>query len=170
MSRLAFIESKIITLHQAAQCAEKKRLKNQKVVFTNGCFDILHRGHVTYLAEAASLGDVLFVAVNDDASVRSLGKGGDRPVNPELARALVLASLGFVDFVVIFSEPTPLTAIQTIKPDWIVKGGDYNAELSDTQNPRYIVGSNEAKAWGGRSITIPLVEGYSTSAILAKRG
>lgn len=148
MSRFNFIESKVVSLHQAIQFAEKKRLKNQKVVFTNGCFDILHLGHVRYLAEAASLGDCLFVAVNDDASVRSLGKGKNRPVNPELARALVLSALGFVDYVVVFSEPTPIEAILCIKPDLIVKGGDYNASITDPKDPRYIVGCNEAKDWG----------------------
>ncbi len=94
MNRLAFIEAKVITVQQAAQMAEMHRLKNQKIVFTNGCFDLLHLGHITYLAQAASLGDKLFVALNDDASVRALEKGENRPINPELARAMVLAALG----------------------------------------------------------------------------
>jgi D-beta-D-heptose 7-phosphate kinase/D-beta-D-heptose 1-phosphate adenosyltransferase len=149
--------------------AELHRLKNQKIVFTNGCFDLLHLGHITYLAEAASLGDKLFVAVNDDASVRALEKGANRPVNPEFARAMVLAALGMVDHVIVFSEKTPLNTILAIKPDLIVKGGDYDADLTDQSDKRYIVGKNEAKAWGGQAQTIPLVDGYSTTGLLAKR-
>jgi D-beta-D-heptose 7-phosphate kinase/D-beta-D-heptose 1-phosphate adenosyltransferase len=169
VSRLAFVQTKVITLHQAAQMAELHRLKNQKIVFTNGCFDLLHLGHITYLAEAASLGDKLFVAVNDDASVRALEKGENRPVNPEFARAMVLAALGMVDHVIVFSENTPLNTILAIKPDLIVKGGDYDANLTDSSDKRYIVGKNEAKAWGGQAQTIPLVDGYSTTGLLAKR-
>ncbi len=169
MNRLAYVEAKVITLHQAAQMAELHRLKNQKIVFTNGCFDLLHLGHITYLAQAASLGDKLFIALNDDASVRKLEKGENRPVNPEVARAMVLASLGFVDHVVVFSEDTPLNTILAIKPDLIVKGGDYNAEASDPRDTRYIVGKNEVESWGGKAQTIPLVDGYSTTGLLAKR-
>lgn len=169
MSRLAFIEAKVITVQQAAQMAELHRLKNHKIVFTNGCFDLLHLGHITYLAEAASLGDKLFVAVNDDASVRALEKGENRPINPELARAMVLASLGMVDHVIVFSEDTPLNTILAIKPDLIVKGGDYDAGVSDPIDKRYIVGKKEAEAWGGLVQTIPIVEGYSTTGLLAKR-
>ena len=169
MNRLAFIEAKVITVQQAAFMAEMHRLKNQRIVFTNGCFDLLHLGHITYLAQAASLGDKLFVAVNDDTSVRALEKGVNRPINPEVARAMVLASLGMVDHVIVFSENTPLNTILAIKPDLIVKGGDYDAEVSDPTNKRYIVGKKEAEAWGGIVQTIPLVEGYSTTGLLAKR-
>lgn len=169
MSRLAFLEAKVITVQQAAQLAEMHRLKNQKIVFTNGCFDLLHLGHITYLAKAASLGDKLFVAVNDDASVRALAKGENRPINPELARAMVLASLGMIDHVIIFSEDTPLNMILAIKPDLIVKGGDYDAAVSDPSDKRYIVGKKEAETWEGSVQTIPLVEGYSTTSLLAKR-
>jgi len=145
------------------------RLKNKKVVFTNGCFDLLHLGHITYLAEAASLGDKLFVAVNDDASVRALDKGANRPINPEFARVMVLAALGMVDHIIVFSEDTPLNTILAIKPDLIVKGGDYDADILDPRDKRYIVGKKEAEAWGGIVQTIPLVEGYSTTGLLAKR-
>ncbi len=169
MNRLAYVEAKVITLHQAAQMAELHRLKNQKIVFTNGCFDLLHLGHITYLAQAASLGDKLFIALNDDASVRKLEKGENRPVNPEVARAMVLASLGFVDHVVVFSEDTPLNTILALKPDFIVKGGDYDAEVSDPTDKRYMVGKNEVESWGGKAQTIPLVDGYSTTGLLAKR-
>jgi rfaE bifunctional protein nucleotidyltransferase chain/domain len=169
LNRLAFIEAKVITVQQAAFMAEMHRLKNQRIVFTNGCFDLLHLGHITYLAQAASLGDKLFVAVNDDTSVRALEKGVNRPINPEVARAMVLASLGMVDHVIVFSENTPLNTILAIKPDLIVKGGDYDAEVSDPTDKRYIVGKKEAEAWGGIVQTIPLVEGYSTTGLLAKR-
>jgi rfaE bifunctional protein nucleotidyltransferase chain/domain len=169
LNRLAFIEAKVITVQQAAFMAEMHRLKNQRIVFTNGCFDLLHLGHITYLAQAASLGDKLFVAVNDDTSVRALEKGVNRPINPEVARAMVLASLGMVDHVIVFSENTPLNTILAIKPDLIIKGGDYDAEVSDPTDKRYIVGKKEAEAWGGIVQTIPLVEGYSTTGLLAKR-
>jgi rfaE bifunctional protein nucleotidyltransferase chain/domain len=169
LNRLAFIEAKVITVQQAAFMAEMHRLKNQRIVFTNGCFDLLHLGHITYLAQAASLGDKLFIAVNDDTSVRALEKGVNRPINPEVARAMVLASLGMVDHVIVFSENTPLNTILAIKPDLIVKGGDYDAEVSDPTDKRYIVGKKEAEAWGGIVQTIPLVEGYSTTGLLAKR-
>ena len=160
-------------LYSDASALAKKvtqwQLYNEKVVFTNGCFDLLHLGHITYLAQAASLGDKLFVAVNDDTSVRALEKGVNRPINPEVARAMVLASLGMVDHVIVFSENTPLNTILAIKPDLIIKGGDYDAEVSDPTDKRYIVGKKEAEAWGGIVQTIPLVEGYSTTGLLAKR-
>ena len=169
MNRLSHIQSKIISLDEASRKAEMDRLKNKKVVFTNGCFDLLHLGHITYLAEAASLGDKLFVAVNDDASVRTLNKGANRPINPEFARVMVLAALGVVDHIIVFSEDTPLNTILAIKPDLIVKGGDYDADILDPRDKRYIVGKKEAEAWGGIVQTIPLVEGYSTTGLLAKR-
>lgn len=169
MNRLSHIQSKIISLDEASRKAEMDRLKNKKVVFTNGCFDLLHLGHITYLAEAASLGDKLFVAVNDDASVRALDKGANRPINPEFARVMVLAALGMVDHIIVFSEDTPLNTILAIKPDLIVKGGDYDADILDPRDKRYIVGKKEAEAWGGIVQTIPLVEGYSTTGLLAKR-
>jgi len=169
VSRFDFIQSKLVDSHQAARLAEMYRLNKQKIVFTNGCFDLLHLGHVTYLAKAAGLGNKLFVALNDDDSVRSLGKGSNRPVNPEIARLLVLASLGFVDHVLLFHESTPIVPILAIQPHMIVKGGDYDPEITDTNHPRYIVGKGEAESWGGQVTTIPLVEGYSTTLLLSKK-
>jgi len=169
VKRFEHVHSKIINVSQAIQRAEAYRLVCEKVVFTNGCFDLLHLGHVTYLAQAASLGNKLFVAINDDVSVRALGKEGNRPVNEEMARLLVIASLGFVDHVVLFSEPTPLQLIEVIKPDYIVKGADYDANVLDRKDKRYIVGKHEASAWGGKVQTLPLVEGYSTTSLLSKR-
>ncbi|MCR4848531.1 MAG: D-glycero-beta-D-manno-heptose 1-phosphate adenylyltransferase [Bacteroidales bacterium] len=128
-----------------------------KVVFTNGCFDILHRGHVEYLAKAADMGDVLVVGLNTDASVRRL-KGKGRPINNEEARALVLASLSFVDAVVLFDEDTPLELIKAVHPDVLVKGADYK--------PEEIVGADFVTSYGGTVATIPLVEGYSTTKII----
>ena len=128
-----------------------------KLVFTNGCFDILHRGHVEYLAKAADMGDVLVVGLNTDASVKRL-KGEGRPVNDQEARALVLASLSFVDAVVLFDEDTPYELIKAIRPDVLVKGADYK--------PEEIVGYDIVTSYGGKVETVPLVEGYSTTSLL----
>jgi D-beta-D-heptose 7-phosphate kinase/D-beta-D-heptose 1-phosphate adenosyltransferase len=130
------------------------------VVFTNGCFDLLHVGHVRYLQAARELGDALVVGVNSDASVRRLGKGHGRPVTPERERAEVLAALGCVDYVTIFGAPTPLALIRKVRPDVLVKGGDWPVER--------IVGREVVEARGGRVLSIPLVPGKSTTAILKK--
>jgi len=130
------------------------------LVFTNGVFDLLHPGHVEYLEAARALGDHLLVAVNTDRSARSLGKGAGRPVATELARARVLAALAAVDRVILFDTPTPLELIRSLKPDVLVKGGDYTRDT--------IVGADLVEAGGGRVITIPLTPGYSTSDLLEK--
>lgn len=128
-----------------------------KVVFTNGCFDLLHRGHVEYLAKAADKGDVLVVGLNTDASVRRL-KGEGRPVNDQDARAMVLASLACVDAVVLFDEDTPYELIKAVRPDVLVKGADYK--------PEEIVGYDIVTSYGGTVETVDLVEGYSTTGII----
>jgi rfaE bifunctional protein nucleotidyltransferase chain/domain len=133
------------------------RPRDTRLVFTNGCFDILHRGHVEYLAYARSLGDTLVVAVNSDESVRRL-KGPDRPINSEYDRALVLAGLESVDWITIFTEDTPAELIAALLPDLLVKGGDYT--------PEEIVGAAEVMAAGGRVVVAPLVPGRSTSSTL----
>jgi D-glycero-beta-D-manno-heptose 1-phosphate adenylyltransferase len=135
-----------------------------RIVFTNGVFDLLHRGHVEYLSAARALGDALVVGVNTDASARRLGKGADRPVNPEDDRALVVAALAAVDAVVLFDEDTPRELIAALLPDVLVKGGDYTVDT--------IAGAAEVRAAGGRVETIPLVPGRSTTHILerARRG
>ena len=130
------------------------------LVFTNGCFDILHRGHVTYLAQAKSLGASLIVGVNSDASVKRLGKGEERPVNPEQHRMAVLAALESTDNVIIFDEDTPLKLILMIKPDILVKGGDWL--------PDAIVGSKEVLAAGGKVYSIPFLFETSTTATINK--
>jgi len=145
------------------------REAGETIVFTNGVFDILHVGHVTYLEQAAALGNRLIIGVNSDASVRSLNKGPERPINPEWARVRVLEALRCVAAAIVFTEHTPLELILAIQPDILVKGGDYNPDETDELNKTYMVGSKEVKASGGKAIAIPLVEGFSTTNILSKR-
>ena len=130
------------------------------VVFTNGVFDVLHRGHATYLAQARSLGGSLVVALNTDASARRLGKGADRPLNREADRATLIAALASVDLVTWFDEDTPLQLIEALQPDILVKGGDYDmATLPET---------HAMARWGGKALAIPFVSGYSTTALVQK--
>ena len=150
---------KIKTLDQAIQQTDAWRNDNQKIVFTNGCFDIVHLGHVDYLEKARNLGHKLVLGLNTDASVRRI-KGALRPVVNEYARARLMASLAFVDAVVLFDEPTPESLISAIRPDILVKGDDYL--------PQNIVGADFVINNGGSVQTIPLVEGYSTSKIIEK--
>ncbi|MBO6079669.1 MAG: D-glycero-beta-D-manno-heptose 1-phosphate adenylyltransferase [Bacteroidales bacterium] len=133
------------------------KLHNHKIVFTNGCFDVLHFGHVQYLLEAKKLGDLLVVGLNSDASVRRL-KGESRPINGEKERAFVLAALAFVDYVVVFEEDTPKELIEVVKPNVLVKGGDYKIEN--------IVGADFVMQNGGTVTTIPFVEGFSSTHII----
>jgi D-beta-D-heptose 7-phosphate kinase/D-beta-D-heptose 1-phosphate adenosyltransferase len=135
------------------------RLLGKKIAFTNGCFDILHAGHIASLSEAAQHGDVLIVGVNSDASVKGL-KGNNRPVNDEQSRALLLASLCMVDAVTIFSEPTPKDLIMAIVPDVMVKGGDYKVED--------IAGAKELIEAGGKVVINPIVQGFSTTSLIQK--
>lgn len=130
------------------------------LVFTNGCFDVLHRGHVTYLAQARTLGASLVIGVNSDASVRRLGKGGDRPINSQADRMAVLAALESVNLVIPFDEDTPLQLILACQPDVLVKGGDWR--------PEDIVGAAEVLSWGGSVHSIPFLHQRSTTALLKK--
>lgn len=160
MDHLSFIQSKILLdRSELENILSVWKFKDQKVVFTNGCFDIIHRGHVEYLAQAASLGDQLVIGLNTDASVKRL-KGSSRPVQNENTRALVLASFSFVSKVILFDEDTPYELIKIIQPGILVKGGDYK--------PEEIVGNDIVKGYGGEVVTIDLVEGYSTSSIISK--
>jgi len=138
----------------------KLKSSGQKVVFTNGCFDILHKGHTTYLQSARKLGDALIIGLNSDESVNSL-KGPGRPINNETDRAEVLLSLGFIDAVVIFNEETPRELISELLPDVLVKGGDYNKNK--------IAGSSDVEANGGEVKILLFLKGYSTTNILKKR-
>jgi rfaE bifunctional protein nucleotidyltransferase chain/domain len=150
-------EQKILTMDRlVARLTQLPR----PLVFTNGCFDILHRGHVTYLAQAKSLGAALIVGVNSDASVKRLGKGEGRPINNEHNRMAVLAALESTDNIIVFDEDTPLQLILAIKPDVLVKGGDWS--------PDTIVGSKEVLAAGGRVCSIPFLFNTSTTATIEK--
>ena len=160
--------AKIKPLQDAKSQVVHWKEEQETVVFTNGCFDILHKGHVTYLAEAANLGSKLVVALNTDASVKRQGKGDDRPVNPETARGLIMASLEFVDLVIYFDNDTPLDIITEILPSVLVKGGDYDMNESDASSKQYIVGRKEVLAAGGEVKTIDLVPGFSTTSIIEK--
>lgn len=148
-----------MTLAAAQRKVAQWRVLNKTIAFTNGCFDILHPGHIYSLTEASKEADYLIVGLNADSSVRNL-KGENRPVNNEKSRALLLASLAMVDAIVIFSEPTPLELIVALQPDVLVKGGDYKVED--------IAGSKEVIARGGRVVINPIVEGFSTTSIIQK--
>lgn len=134
-------------------------MHGKTIAFTNGCFDILHAGHIASFTEAAKHADVLVVGLNADDSIRGL-KGSNRPINDENARAILLASLVMIDAVVLFSEPTPLSLILQLHPDFLVKGGDYKVED--------IAGAKEVIGWGGQVIINPIVEGFSTTFIINK--
>ncbi|MBM3443180.1 MAG: D-glycero-beta-D-manno-heptose 1-phosphate adenylyltransferase [Bacteroidetes bacterium] len=149
---------KLLSLEEAIRAIARWRLLRRSVVFTNGCFDILHAGHLDVLERAAALGDLLVVGLNGDASVRRL-KGNDRPVNDQAFRSRMLACLSMVDAVVIFDEDTPRELIEALLPDILVKGGDYRAEE--------VVGAEAVVASGGRIEIIPLTEGYSTTGLIA---
>lgn len=159
MDHLLYINSKIADRVALSQAMARARFLGKKVVFTNGCFDLLHRGHVEYLAKAASLGDLLVVGLNTDASVQRL-KGPSRPLQDEQTRALVLASLSFVGTVCLFDEDTPYELIKLVQPDVLVKGADYK--------PEDIVGYDIVKARGGEVVTIAFVAGHSTTGLIQK--
>jgi rfaE bifunctional protein nucleotidyltransferase chain/domain len=163
MDKLEILSSKIFLSKDDENLKRKLafwQFKGQKIVFTNGCFDILHRGHAEYLAKASDLGHVLVVGLNSDASVKRL-KGQSRPVQDEYTRALLLASLQVVEAVVLFEEDTPASLIEVIKPSVLVKGGDYK--------PEEIAGAEFVTKNGGTVEIIPLTEGFSTSNIVEKR-
>jgi len=150
-------ESKILTREQAIQQANQWRAEGQQVVFTNGCFDIVHLGHIDYLEKARNLGDRMILGLNTDASVSCI-KGPLRPVVNEYARARLMAALEFVDAVVLFGEPTPLELIEDVQPDVLVKGNDYTVDT--------IVGADFVLNRGGRVETVALVPGYSTTKLI----
>jgi rfaE bifunctional protein nucleotidyltransferase chain/domain len=159
MKAVNTIDKKIFTLPQMLAQIASWRVTNKTIAFTNGCFDILHEGHIFSLSQAAQEADYLIVGVNSDSSTKRL-KGPERPVNHEHSRALLLASLVIVDAVVIFDEDTPYELITAIQPDVLVKGGDYTIEK--------IVGSKEVIANGGRVVINPIIEGFSTTGIIAQ--
>lgn len=144
------------------------QLVNDTIVFTNGCFDILHPGHCAYLEQAKKLGTRLVIGINTDASVKAQNKGVERPINNEDIRRYMLASLHCVDAICSFDENTPLDLIQFLKPDILVKGADYDLAETDPSKKLYIVGSKEVKAYGGKVEVIEFLDGYSTTSFIEK--
>ncbi len=151
--------NKLQTAEELKRTIAQWQLKNNIVVFTNGCFDILHAGHIHILEEAKKQGHKLIVALNTDASVKKI-KGKNRPVNAELDRAKVISAIEAVDAVVLFNEETPLNLIKILQPDVLVKGGDYTKEN--------IMGAKEIESWGGKVVIIPFLEGFSSTSIIEK--
>lgn len=157
MKQIEQIQNKIVSREQLVE--RLKSRGDQRVVFTNGCFDLVHRGHVDYLSRARDLGDLLILGLNSDSSVRRL-KGPSRPIVDEKSRALLLAAFQFIDYVVLFEEDTPYELIKAAQPDILVKGGDYR--------PEDIVGYDIVKQRGGQVVTIDFVPGFSTTNIVEK--
>lgn len=168
MSQLQDLSDKIVSIEYATAKVAEWKAAGHVVVLTNGCFDILHQGHVVYLAKSRDLGDKLVVGLNTDGSVKRLGKGDGRPVNSETARAMTLAGLSSVDLIVHFDEDTPIELIRQLGPDVLAKGADYDPDLTNENDPKYIVGSNEVRAAGGRVAAIELEEGFSTTSIIER--
>ena len=160
MKALETINNKIVNRDQLKWILNRWKLKDEQVVFTNGCFDLLHKGHIDYLAKASDLGSKLIVGVNTDSSVKRLGKGENRPIQDEKSRAIIMASLHFVSLVVLFDEATPLSLIELTKPHVLVKGSDYNIEN--------IVGHEVVLKHGGEVKTIDFLDGFSTTKIIEK--
>lgn len=159
MTQLEILQNKILDFVKLKNLLALWRFQGKKIVFTNGCFDILHRGHIEYLSKAADLGDVLIVGLNTDSSVSRI-KGPKRPVVDEQSRALLLAALHFTTAIVLFDEPTPYELIKHVQPDILVKGKDYKAEE--------VVGYDIVTAKGGKVETITLVDGFSTTSMIQK--
>ena len=153
-------DTRILELEELRRLVNGWRLKSDRIVFTNGCFDILHRGHLEYLEEAAQLGDRLIIGLNSDASVMAQGKGLGRPFNNEMDRAKLLSGLRMVDAVVLFSEDTPIDLVTAIKPDVLVKGGDWSKDR--------IVGAKEVESYGGEVRSLSLLDGYSTTELVSR--
>jgi D-glycero-beta-D-manno-heptose 1-phosphate adenylyltransferase len=149
---------KVLSRDELVRAIGDEQRAGRRIVFTNGCFDLLHAGHVRYLREARALGDLLVVGVNTDASVRRLGKGGDRPIVPEAERAEVLAALEMVDYVTLFDEDTPLELVRAVAPDVLAKGGDWT--------PETVVGAEDVRARGGDVAIIAYHPGLSTTALI----
>ena len=159
MNQVKRLQSKILSVTALENQLEKWRSENEKIVFTNGCFDLLHLGHVDYLAKARDLGDRLIVGLNSDASIKHI-KGPSRPINNEQSRAALLAGMTYVDAVVLFNEETPINLISEVMPAVLVKGGDYKI--------KEIVGHEVVLNNGGEVCSIDFVEGYSSSALIEK--
>ena len=159
MDKLALIQHKITDATTLQRLCAGWRVNSHKIVFTNGCFDIIHQGHITSICQAASLGNKLVVGINADASVKRL-KGDKRPINDAYSRALVLAAMEFVDAVCIFEEDTPLELIKAVQPDILAKGGDYT--------PETVVGNDYVVSIGGETVILPIVPDFSTTTIISR--
>jgi len=159
MSNLENIKSKIYFLSDLEKLSDKWKEEGEKIVFTNGCFDLVHRGHLEVLANSADLGDKLIIGLNSDSSIKDL-KGGNRPIIDEISRSILLASLQFVDAIVFFSEETPQKLIETLVPDILAKGGDYKV--------KEIVGHEVVLENGGEVILVPFIDGFSSTNIVEK--
>ncbi|MDD5271030.1 MAG: D-glycero-beta-D-manno-heptose 1-phosphate adenylyltransferase [Candidatus Omnitrophica bacterium] len=152
-------DKKIVTLSALKAICVRLKSRKERIVFTNGCFDILHAGHVKYLRKSKDLGDILVLGLNSDSSVRRI-KGPSRPVVSQKDRVAVVSSLGCVDYVTVFGEDTPIKVIRAVKPDILVKGADWKAGS--------IIGADFVKSYGGTTVTVPLVKGRSTSDIIRR--
>ena len=159
MSHLNKLNNKICSIEELENKANTWKQTGEEVVFTNGCFDIIHRGHIEVLAQTADLGDRLIIGLNSDSSIQKL-KGKNRPIIDEKSRAILLASLSFVDAVVLFSEDTPINLISTLLPDILAKGGDYKIKT--------IVGHEIVQKNGGEVILVPFIDGFSSTTIIEK--
>ena len=159
MSRLTNIKSKLFSIEELKDKIDTWRENGDKIIFTNGCFDIVHKGHIEVLAKTADLGNKLIIALNSDNSIKK-NKGSNRPIVDEQARAFLLASLFFVDAIILFSEETPINLIKILKPDVLAKGGDYKIET--------IIGYKEVKNYNGKVVLVPFIDGYSTTNIIEK--
>ncbi len=166
INRIDNLYNKIVGLEEAVRRVGIWRNAGLKVGFTNGCFDILHQGHVIYLNQAADKVNRLIVAINSDDSVKRLEKGDNRPINNETARQLVMAGISVADIVIIFNEDTPLKLIKTLLPDVVIKGGDYDSTEREITSKSYIVGADVMDSTGGEVATIPFVDGFSTTTII----
>ena len=162
------LSAKITPRDKIVRLINLERFYDRKIVFTNGCFDILHRGHVEYLTKARDLGNVLVLGLNTDASVKRQNKSPERPINDEETRAIIIAALECVDFVILFDEDTPYELIKLIQPDVLVKGSDYDSNETNKSSKKYIIGSDIVKARGGQIVTIALTEGFSTTGLIDK--
>jgi rfaE bifunctional protein nucleotidyltransferase chain/domain len=160
MKKLEILQSKIIERTELAHRVARWKFQDKKIVFTNGVFDLLHKGHVTYLAAAADLGDILIVGLNSDTSTKTLNKGAGRPIQDQESRALILASLHVIDVVSVFDEETPAELIKLVKPHVLVKGGDWK--------PEQIAGYDTVKSYGGEVLSINFIPGFSTTSIEQK--
>jgi rfaE bifunctional protein nucleotidyltransferase chain/domain len=157
------LKNTILSLEELKVLSALWKSRGEKIVFTNGCFDLIHQGHIDYLSKSRALGNRLIVAVNSDDSVRRLDKGPSRPIKDEETRMMIMASFRFVDAVVRFNEDTPFELIKMIQPDVLVKGGDYDPLETDPESKSYIVGSDIVRNSGGEVVVLPFLPGHSTT-------